>query len=315
MENFKKRMKIVTQLETETDSNLISLIYNTSPTKFRTQLASDILPSFNLLLKSIPKNKKKNKVMLLLHSSGGFLEVVTSFVYIIRKKFKDFYIIVPEVAQSAATILSFGADKILMSHFSCLSPFDPQLSLMTKSGKIDTSTEDIKGYYSLINELFKNDIAKVQAFAFLANRFPPEILGKLTRIQKQVKMVATKLLGCLDFSETKIDSILKKFQKEFYSHQYRIHFEEAKKIGLKVELIDEKLESLSTDLLNLYKEDFGEESEFGIEIPADQEYVEVVINRGFLECQYSSFSYQTKYRVFKDKKVEVEELGWLKNEV
>lgn len=315
MENFDKRLKLMTQIETETDSNLISLVYNTTSTKFRTQLASDILPSFNSLLKSIPKDNKKKNVCLLLHSSGGTLDVATSFVYMMRKKFKVFYIIIPEIAQSAATVLSFGADKILMSQFSCLSPFDPQFSLSTKSGIIGASTEDIKGYYSLINELLKDDVAKVQAFTILANRFPPEVLGNLERVQKQVEAVASKLLGYLNFSGAKIDSIINKFQTEFFSHQYRIHFDEAKKLGLNVELMDEKLENLCSDLLEIYKENLGTKSDLEIEIPEDQEYTEIVINRSYLECKYSSFSYKTQYRVFKGKKVEVEELGWLESEL
>jgi len=311
---FNERLKLIREIEKETDSNLINLIYNTTNTRFRTQLASDILPSFYMLIKSIPKNKKKGKASLLLHSSGGFLDVTTSIVYIIRKNFKKFDIIIPEIAHSAATILSFGADNILMSYYSSLSPFDPQLSLRTQAGTIGASTEDIKGYYSLINDLFKEDIAKIQAFNILANRFPPEVLGNLERTQKQIEMIINKLLGYLNLPQIKIQEILNKFQKEFFSHQYRIHFDEAKKLGLNVNLIDNKLENLSLKLLSIYKDSYGGTGDLEIEIPDEQSFSEVVINRSYLECQYSSFSYKTKYRIFKDKRVEVEELGWRDNE-
>lgn len=314
MEKFKKRVDLIKKIESETNSNFIDLIYNTTSTRFRTQLAGDVLPSLNMLLRSIPKEAKKEKVYLMLHSSGGLLDVVTSFVYIIRKKFKEFYVIIPEIAHSAATILSFGADKILMNYSSSLSPFDPQLSLRTKSGTIGASTEDIKGYYSLIKDLFKEDAAKVQAFTILATRFPPEVLGNLERVKKQVDLVAEKLLNYLKFSKEKIKSILNKFQKEFFSHNYRIHFDEAKALGLNVDLMDEKLEDLCLNLLNLYQDSFGGQKDLEIEVPDEQDSSEITINRSYLECIYSSFSYKTKYRVFKNKRVDIEELGWIENE-
>lgn len=314
MDNFKERLKLIKEIEKETNSNLINLVYNTSNTRFRTQLASDVLSCINMLIRSIPGDKKKEKISLMLHSSGGFLDVITSVVYIIRKKFKQFDVIIPEVAHSAATILSFGADNILMSNYSSLSPFDPQLSLKTQSGTIRTGAEDIKGYYSLMNELFKEDSARVQAFTILANRFPPELLGNLERVQKQVKIVAFNLLNYLNFSKTKIEAILKNFQEEFFSHQYRIHFDEAKGIGLNVKLMNENIESLCLNLLSFYKESWGGEGDLEIEIPDDQSFSELTINRSYLESQFSSFSFKTKYRIFKDKKVEVEESGWLENE-
>jgi ATP-dependent protease ClpP protease subunit len=314
VENYGQRVELIKKIQKKTDSILISLIYNTSNTRFRTQLASDILDSLNLLLKSIPNNLKRKKISLFLHSQGGFLDVVTSFVYMLRKKFETFDVIIPEIAHSAATILSLGADNILMSYYSSLSPFDPQLSLKTQSGTIGASTEDIKGYYSLMLEFFKDDMAKVQAFNMLANRFPPEVLGNMERVQKQVRMVATKMLGYHNTPEEEIEAVIDKFQKEFYSHQYRIHFDDAKKLGLKVSLMDDRLESLCIELLALYKSNFGTQADLEIEIPEEKNSVEIVINRSYLESLYSSFSYKTKYRIFKDKKVEVEELGWLSNE-
>ena len=78
--------------------------------------------------------------------------------------------------------------------------------------------------------------------------------------------------------------------------------------------MNDDLEDYFLKLLSFFKDNFGGEGELEIEIPEDQAFSELVINRSYLECQYSSFSYKTKYRVFKDKKVEVEELGWIENQ-
>lgn len=311
--NHTKRIDLIRKIEKKIDSNLFSLIYNTTNTRFRTQLASDVLPILNILLKSFPKNRKKEKVCLFLHSSGGYLDGIQSFVYMIRKNFRKFHIIIPEIAHSAATILSLGSDKILMSHYSSLSPFDPQITVKTQAGNIAASIEDIEGYYSLIKDFFKNDMAKIQAFNLLANRFPPEVMGQLARVQQQVKMIADNVLSYQKFSKQKISEIVKKFQKEFFSHNYRIHYDEAKDIGLNVSMMDESLGKICLQLLSLYSDSFGGQADLQVEIPEGQNSNEIVISRAYLESQYISYSYKTKYRVFTDKRVEVEELGWCKN--
>jgi ATP-dependent protease ClpP protease subunit len=311
--NHAKRIDLIGKIENKIDSNIFSLIYNTTNTRFRTQLASDVLPCLNILLKSLPKNRKKEKMCLFLHSAGGYLDGIQSFVYMIRKNFKKFHIIIPEIAHSAATILSLGSDKIFMSYYSSLSPFDPQITIKTQAGNIAASVEDIQGYYSLIKDFFKNDMAKIQAFSLLANRFPPEVMGQLARVQQQVKMIAENMLFYQNFPKQKINVIVKKFQKEFFSHNYRIHYDEAKDIGLNVTTMDESLDKLCLTLLSLYSESFGGQADLEVEIPEGQNSIEIVINRAYLESKYTSYSYKTKYRVFTDKRVEVEELGWLKN--
>ena len=313
MNNYKGRLDVMRQIERNLKSTTITLAYNTSNTRFKTQLASDVLPSLNELIKSIPARKGSRSCTLILHSAGGFLDVIGSFIYIIRKRFDKFQVAVPEISQSAATLLCFGADSILMNDLSSLSPFDPQIMLKTQAGNIAASTEDIKGYYDLIKDMFRDDSAKVQAFNALIMRFPPEILGQMERIQKQTKMVAEKVLHWHITEKKKIDGIVSKFQKEFFSHGYRIHFDEAKKLGLKVQMMNKRLESLCSDLLKLYQLNLGNQADLEIDIPEGQPYQELTMSRAYLECLHSSFSYKTKYRILKDKKVEVEELGWTKN--
>jgi len=313
LNNYKGRLDAMRQIERNLRSTAITLVYNTSNTRFRTQLASDVLPSLNELLKSIAAKKTGGSGTLILHSAGGFLDVVGSFIYIMRKKFEKFQIAVPEIAHSAATLLCFGADSILMNDLSSLSPVDPQIALKTQAGNIGAGVEDIKGYLSLISDMFKDDAARIQAFNALVGRIPAEVLGQIERIEKQTEMIATKALQYHIKEKKKIEEIVSKFQKEFFSHNYRIHLDEAKKLGFKVQMMSRKLESRCSDLLKLYELSLGNQADLQIEVPEEKPYQEVTMSRAYLECVYSSFSYKTRYRIFKEKKVEVEELGWSKN--
>jgi hypothetical protein len=313
LDSYESRLEAMRKIEKNSKSVTITLVYNTSNTRFRTQLASDVLPSLNDLLKSIPVRRSKRSVMLVLHSTGGFVDVIGSFIYLIRKKFDKFQVAIPEISHSAATLLCFGADSILMSDLSSLSPVDPQITLQTQAGRIGAGAEDITGYYSLIKSMFEDDSAKIQAFNSLTARFPAEVLGQIERIKKQTEMVSTKALQYHITEDETIKEIVGKFQKEFFSHNYRIHFDEAKRIGLKVQPMDKKLEILCSSLLKQYQSASGSQADLEIDIPEESPYQELTLERAYLECLYSSFSYKTKYRIFKDKKVEVEELGWSKN--
>jgi hypothetical protein len=315
LNDYKSRLDVIGQIQKNLRSTTITLVYNTSNTRFRTQLASDILPSLNELLKSIAERTGGRSGTLVLHSTGGFIDVIGSFIYLMRKKFNKFQVAVPEISHSAATLLCFGADSILMNDLSSLSPVDPQITLKTQVGNIGAGAEDIKGYYALIEGMFKDDSARIQAFNALLARFPADVLGQIERIRKQTEMTAAKALQYHITEKKKIDKIVSKFQKEFFSHNYRIHFDEAKKLGLKVQMMDRKLESLCSNLLKLYQLSLGSQADLEVDIPEDKPYHEVTMSRAYLECLHSSFSYKTKYRIFKDKKVEVEELGWSKNQM
>jgi len=313
LNGYESRIETMSKIKRNLRSTTITLVYNTSNTRFRTQLAGDVLQPLNELLKSIPTKRSSKSVTLVLHSAGGFMDAIGSFIYLMRKKFDQFQVAIPEISHSAATLLCFGADSILMNDLSSLSPVDPQITLKTQGGNIGAGAEDITGYYSLIKNMFKDDSARIQAFNSLLTRFPAEVLGQIERIQKQAEMVTTKALKYHIADEEKIKEIASKFQKEFFSHNYRIHFDEAKKIGLKVQMMNKKLEFLCSDLLRQYQLLFGNQADLEVDIPEGIPYNELIMNRAYLECLHSSFSYKTKYRIFKDKKVDIEELGWSKN--
>jgi len=70
---------------------------------------------------------------VILHSPGGDGTVVEKFVSLCRVQCKRFRVIIPHQAKSAATLISLGADEIIMGHSSELGPIDAQV-LVTSSG-------------------------------------------------------------------------------------------------------------------------------------------------------------------------------------
>ncbi|MYA66155.1 MAG: serine dehydrogenasease [Gammaproteobacteria bacterium] len=96
---------------------------------------SPILPGLELSLRSAIEalSERKDSVAIILDTPGGVAEVVERMVTAIRFNYEEVIVIVPNTAMSAGTILALSADRIMMDHFSCLGPIDPQIE---KDGKL-----------------------------------------------------------------------------------------------------------------------------------------------------------------------------------
>jgi len=93
-------------------------------------MVSNDIPSFEAILNSISGAEQIN---LLLHSPGGDATIVEKMADMCRSHLsgdhRQFRVIVPNIAKSAATVLALGADKILMGYCSELGPIDPQVQI------------------------------------------------------------------------------------------------------------------------------------------------------------------------------------------
>lgn len=76
---------------------------------------------------------RKNRVVVIIDTLGGVVEVVERMVISIRHHYPEVYFVIPDRAMSAGTVFAMAGDKILMNYFSCLGPIDPQIQ---KDGKL-----------------------------------------------------------------------------------------------------------------------------------------------------------------------------------
>lgn len=71
---------------------------------------------------------------LILHSPGGSPEAAEAIVSYLRSSFSHVRVIVPQLAMSAATMISCSSNDIVLGKHSFLGPIDPQLVLPTSLG-------------------------------------------------------------------------------------------------------------------------------------------------------------------------------------
>ncbi|MBU0568461.1 hypothetical protein KJ693_07265 [bacterium] len=216
-----------------------------------------VRPLYEHLL-SIGKNAK---IDLLLYSRGGDVSVPWRIVSMFREFCDEFSLLVPYKAHSAATLISLGADKIIMGKKAELSPIDPTLRKAT-AGEItgppqEISVEDVNSYISFVKERanINDQSALATMVSILANNLTPLILGSVNRQNSHIRLVARKLLTSRKekIDESKINSIIETLTEKIYSHGHAIGRKEAQEIGLPIEMSEEPLENALWSLYLQYE--------------------------------------------------------------
>ncbi len=305
MSDFQKRQELFDQLSSHRQRTLLTLVTSTKKPEqlFATQIAQDILPLFYQILGGISKGEKLD---ILIYSSGGQIDVPWPLVNLMREYSDDIHAIIPWRAHSAATLLVLGANEIGMGPLASLSPIDPQFQLKLADKQIvGAGVEDIYGYYRLINEILSlNSAGRSEALKLLASRVTPEVLGKISRVRREIRIIATNLLHLHMNENVKIEKIVKALVEDLPSHQYLINRKEAAELGLPVYHLDKKTENLSFKILESYMNE-ASMGEVGMAVDFGPDAVKTIdMNRAFIETKDRGFTFRSKYTFHRDGKVD-----------
>lgn len=253
-------------LEEKRNSKVI--VYVTGDRRgMETQISTDVLEFFS---EQLDKIGKVEKISLFLYTRGGDTMAAWSLVNLIRQFCNDFEVIIPSKSRSSGTIISLGADNIVMTKQATLGPIDPSLNSPLNpqnpqapnnpQARIPVSVESIQGFFDLAkNELKVNDEANLKDILLnLAGKVHPLVLGNVYRSRSQIQMVARKLLvKQLGEGQTeKIDKIVSFLCSDSGSHDYAIYRNEAKdELGLSIEKPDDDLYKIIKDIFDDLREE------------------------------------------------------------
>jgi|ERR1700731_1135506 len=189
---------------------------------------------------------------LILHSPGGSLEAAEAVVSYLRSNFNHIRVVVPNLAMSAATMISCAGDRILMGKHSFLGPIDPQFILNTAVGQRTVSAEAIREQFALAQKECK-DPAKLGAWIPMLSQYGPDVLVKCQHACAMSKSLVQGWLEHYMFkgdsaAKRKADKIAKWLAKHrhFKSHGRHIPRTELENKGLLIDQLeqDPKLEDL-----------------------------------------------------------------------
>lgn len=236
-----------------------------------TQIQSDILSPFTEHLDRIGD---VDKISLYLYTRGGNTLAAWTLVNLIRNFCKDFEVIVPFNCHSAGTLISLGANIVVMTKQATLGPIDPSVNgplnpavpgTNNPNAKVPVSVEFVDAYLQMAKSELKitdqESLAKI--LIDLTQHIHPLTLGQVYKSKSQIQMLAEKLLEHQDISKENKKSIIKFLCSESGSHDYTIHRKEAKNLGLEIEKPD-------MELYGLIKEIYDDiESELELRSPFD----------------------------------------------
>jgi len=252
---------LIQQIEGLRKSRVITYLTSDRQGPVNARIAGDIIPVISKQLRTIGKTPNIN---LFLYSTGGDTMVPWRLVSMIREYCDKFSVLVPYKAHSAATMIALGADEIVMTDLSELSPIDPSTANVfnpqdphNPQNRIPISVEDVMAYFDLAKNKFgiKNDEELSKIFNKFVESNPqihPLALGNVNRTHNLIRILAKRLLKShkSPMKEEEIEKVVDYFTEKLYSHQYFIGRKEAKEdLGLKnVVYADKILTETMTDL-------------------------------------------------------------------
>lgn len=254
-----KRLILYKQLEEKRGNPLI--VYVTSQRRGAGGgMAADVIDQVIDQIEALPNGKEE--IDFLIESTGGDGLVSWRAISLLRSVVKRINILVPHSAFSAATLLSLGGDKIIMGKYGCLGPIDPQITITKKDGTTQQfAYEDIVAFINFA----QGDVGlteqqyKESAFKILCETVEPSALGFSNRSSKLSVSIAEKLLQShMSTAEEKAraKTIADNLNKNFFNHSHAVGRDEAKEIGLSIELPEEEVEKIMWEIHKDFEEEF-----------------------------------------------------------
>lgn len=294
---FNDRLEHYKELEKLRNSKV--LVYVTGDRRgLETQIAGDALDYF---VEHLDKVGKTQKITLILYTRGGDTLVAWNIVNLIRMFCDKLEVIIPLKAHSAGTLISLGADNIIMTKQATLGPIDPSLNTplnpqipgASLDAKYPVSVEAIKGFLSIAKDELgiQDNVALSDILIKLADVVHPLVLGQVYRSRVQIKMLAEKLLKTHENDLSKVEKIVSFLSSESGSHDYTINRKEAhESLGLNIEKPDDILYSLIQNIYNNIKDELllniplNLNSLLGVENNKDYEFSRCLIESIQGEC-------------------------------
>jgi hypothetical protein len=236
-----ERIEILKKIEERRNSKTILYVTGDRP-GLETQIHQEVYDYFVNILDAIGVT---SKISLVLYTRGGNTLAAWSIVNLIRQFCDTFEIIIPNKAQSAGTLISIGANTIVMTKQATLGPVDPSINTPLNphiegappDAKVPVSVEAVNGFLELAKSNMDNPDSNAikDLIIQLSNKVHPLVLGDVYRSKTQIQMLSNKLLSRTGVDKEKIDGIVSFLCSESGSHDYTIHRREARDLGLNIE--------------------------------------------------------------------------------
>ncbi len=237
---YSDRVALYKELEKEFETKILAYITSDRP-NMSAQIAPDVIDCF---INHLEKIKPCEKISLVLYTRGGDTSAARNIVNLLRMYCDTLQVIVPHKAHSSGTIISLGANEIVMTKQATLGSIDPSLHTplnprVPGGDLIPVSVEAVKGYLEFAKKELSitDDVAMTRIYEKLTDFVHPLVLGEVYRSKAQIQMMAEELIKNQVKDPEKIKKIIAFLCSESGSHDYTINRREAKnELGLNIKI-------------------------------------------------------------------------------
>ncbi len=209
------------------------------------------------------------KLDVFLYSRGGAIDVPWRLVTAFRQWTKEWNILIPFRANSAATLTALGADHIVLGVHGELGPIDPIMSIRRMvpgpGGGQGTfvqdqvSVEDVMAYMRFAQERggLSDQAALTASLTKLTDKLDAVALGNVYRTHSHIRDIARRVLLSRNepADEQKLKQIVESLAEKVYAHGHAIGIKAATELGLPAEAALPELDQLMWDLFLEYEQD------------------------------------------------------------
>ncbi|HWX54444.1 MAG TPA: hypothetical protein VN176_07615 [Verrucomicrobiae bacterium] len=246
---FERTQKVIDQIETELGERLLT--YWNSPNG--SICSNDVIGLYGILRSM----GKLERLSFFIKSDGGYGQASLRMVNLLRQFVGQLTVLTPLECASAATMLALGADKILMGPLAHLSAVDTSLThdlspIDRDNNRVGVSQDELQR----VVRLWQKEAGKEASnpFESLFAYVHPLVIGAADRSSALSTKLCTEILSYHLKDTKKAQEISDTLNSGYPSHSYPIMLQEARRIGLNAEPLNENINRLLFELNEIYSE-------------------------------------------------------------
>lgn len=215
--------------------------------------SNDVLALYEIL----ERLGQHDTIYLFIKSDGGSGQVSLRMVSLLRQHCRKLIALVPLECASAATMITLGANRILMGPTAFLTAVDTSLNhalspVDRDNDRVSVSLDELNRVIRLWRAQQADSVEN--PYRSLFSYVHPLVIGAVDRAESLSIMLCRELLAYHIDDEAKAHEIAATLNSKYPSHSYPILLAEARKIGLSAAPLPPDVNALLLELNRLYSE-------------------------------------------------------------